>query len=471
MRAPLFSTIAFVLLIAACGGNGDDGVGDDDGGATPIDGEPCVGLTCFQTDCPGGGTTSISGTVFMPNGTLPLYNVTVYVPAGPVGALAPGAQCDRCGTTLSGGALVQASTDTMGNFLLTDMPSTERMPAGSTIPLVIQVGKWRRQLELPVVGECIDTAIPSTETRLPRNQSEGDIPLMALTTGGADSLECLFRKIGIADTEFTTAGGAGRVHLYAGGYAPAGAGTLGTNKFDAANGAGGFAAATSLWGTAAEAPADITARLDDYDVVVLSCEGYDPTDAAGTDKVASSLAAMKAYADLGGRVFASHWHNYWLSDAAPDPWGAPILNFNFDGTNPPDPITATINTGFEKGMALSDWLAFVDTASTPGSIVLNEARGTLTSVDETKADKWIYLTSQESVQYTSFTTPLEAEPEDRCGRAVFSDIHVSTGDTSAPALAFPSQSCTTDVTTLTAQEKVLAFMLFDIASCVGPVVE
>ncbi len=442
----------------------------DDGGTPIIDGEPCVGLSCFQVDCPGGGTTSISGTVYMPNGTLPLYGATVYVPAGTVGPLADGAQCDRCGTVLSGGSLVQTDTDTHGNFLLTDMPAT------TNVPLVIQVGKWRRQITIPTVGECVDTTLASTETRLPRNQSEGDIPLMALTTGGADSLECLLRKIGLDDTEFGTTGSNTRVHLFAGGNSASanGTATLGSNKFDAATGGANFATATSLWGDAAQAEADIVARLDNYDVVLLSCEGYDNSDGI-TDKPANVVSAMKSYADLGGRVFASHWHNYWLSDAAPDPWGAPTLNFDFTGTNPPDPTTAAINTGFDKGADLADWLAFVDPTGTAGRIDLAESRNTLPTVDETKVDRWIYLDNlgggDTSVQYASFTTPLEVEPVDRCGRAVFSDIHVSSGDTSAPNLAFPSQSCTTSVTDLTPQEKVLAFMIFDIASCVGPVVE
>ncbi len=453
-----------VLGAAACGpGSGDDGMVVIDADTTPIDAE-CIGLSCFQVDCPGGGTTSVSGTIYAPNGTLPLYNVTVYVPAGPVGDLAPGAQCDRCGTTLSGGSLVSTTTDTEGNFLLTDVPTTERMPAGGTVPLVVQVGKWRRQLELPVVGECVDTAVAPTETRLPKNHTEGDIPLMALTTGGADSLECLLRKIGLEDSEFATAGDTtgARVHLYAG--------TGGTPAFDSST-AGGvpFANAQDLWGYDTETVADITAGLDDYDVVFLSCEAGHHLET----KPAVALEAMKAYADLGGRVFASHWHHAWLR-FGPAPW--PDVVDTYVDLADLGSVTATVDTSFTRGADLADWLTNVGASTTTGQIDLVDAQHTLNFIDPAyDAEQWIHVPTNAngmpSLQYMSMTTPIEAEPQDRCGRAVVSDIHVSTGDDSTTALLFPSGGCVTPVTDLTAQEKVLAFMIFDIASCVGPPVE
>src|SRR5437763_17213338 len=53
------------------GGNGGNGGGGNGG---------CVGLQCQQQQCMNGGTTTLTGKVFAPEGTLPLYNATVYVP-------------------------------------------------------------------------------------------------------------------------------------------------------------------------------------------------------------------------------------------------------------------------------------------------------------------------------------------------------------------------------------------------------
>src|SRR4029079_6577948 len=97
--------------------------------------------------------------------------------------------------------------------------------------------KWRRQITVPTVTACVDNPIASADqTRLPRTQSEGHIPKIAVPTAAAAALECLLRRIGIADTEFTTDGGNGRVHLYAGGG--------GTNSFSAG---GNFEPPTPLW--------------------------------------------------------------------------------------------------------------------------------------------------------------------------------------------------------------------------------
>ena len=104
-------------------------------------------------------------------------------------------------------------------------------------------------------------------------------------SGGADSLECLLRKIGLDDSEFTTrGGGAGRVHLFHG--------SGGTPRFAASLGGGDFASAGDLWGT--------LDAVDDYDVVFLSCEagqfpGTKPEDAR------EAMANVRTYASAAQR--------------------------------------------------------------------------------------------------------------------------------------------------------------------------
>ena len=425
-----------------CGGSGTPGVcgrvGSGGGGG------PCTGLECQRPVCSGTARTTISGRVFDPAGKVPLYNVIVYINNSPLTPFSDGASCDKCVDTLPGNPVSTALTDTNGRFVL------ENVPAGNNIPLVITVGKWRRQVVIPTVMPCVDNAVANSVTRLPRNKSEGEIPLMALTTGGADPLECLLRKVGISDSEFTRGDGNGRVHLYTG--------IGGTSRFASSLGRRQLHRTPPTCGTPSPPCAS-------YDVVLLACEGGQNTGSKST----AARQAMMDYTALGGRVFASHWHNVWL-EKGPAPWPT-TATWNFDD-DLVSPITAKIDRTFPKGAALAEWLLNVGGSTVLGDVQIRAAQHTVDGNNASLTQRWIYANNVRDVdndnvplatQYFTFNTPITAPEENQCGRVVYSDIHVSNGD--SVNTSFPN-GCTT--TNLSPQEKILEFMLFDIASCIRP---
>jgi hypothetical protein len=435
---------------------------------------PCVGLCLQQSACPSQPTTTITGTVTAPGHTAgspfgapdPIFGAVVYIPNGAAGpptygvtGFPPGVSCDTCSSLVSGAPLISTTSAVDGTFTLTNAP------CGTQIPLVIQLGRWRRQITIPSVACCATTALTAAQTHLPRNRVgepgdvHSDIPHMAFSTGQVDTLHCVLRKIGIDDSEFTNPSGPGRVHLF---------------KDNGAQIDGSTPAASTLYGAASV--------LDKYDMALFECVGtQDPKSAADQKRVID-------FANAGGRVFATHFSYVWLTDSdgtdtsntGPAPFSqtaAWLVNQGVDDslvaqvdqTAQGDPATQA------RRVAFASWLQLVGASTTLGQIPVNIVRHDFDSVsalpataDHTPAQRWLFSSDPAftaPLQYT-FDTPAAYAPSpapiSRCGRVLYSDFHVS--DAVATDATFPSE-CTAGP--MTPQEKTLEFLLFDLASCLG----
>lgn len=73
------------------------------------------------------------------------------------------------------------------------------------------------------------------------------------------------------------------------------------------------------------------------------------------------------------------------------------------------------------------------------------------------SQRWIY--SSTDTQTYSFDTPVGVDADKQCGRVVYSSFHVASG----AGVSFPSEC---NAQPLTPQEKVLEFLLFDLAACI-----
>jgi hypothetical protein len=449
-----FVPLATVGVVIACGDHQasfsaaeDAGSRVDDAGPPPghfgdSTRGPCTGLQCRQVDCASQGEpdTTVSGIVYDPAGSHPLFNVIVYVPNDAVKPLEPGAVCDQCGAIASGSPVVSALTGPDGRFVL------HNVPAGDAIPLVLQLGKWRRQAVIAHVSACADTSIIDRGTmRLPASRSEGDMPQIAIATGGCDPFECLLRKIGIADSEFTNDGGDGRVHVYQG---------VGGSGLPA-----GTTPAATLWASSS---------LGKYDMIINACECAEQAQ----EKPQSSIDNLVAYANAGGRLFNTHYHYYWIdptkvsSPVARNPaWQSTAVFIpEQSGTTS---ITGFVDATFPKGDAFAHWLLDVGASTNLDRFPIEQARYNVTAVRPPSL-RWISdpdigdtETMSPALLHYTFNTPVGAPPDQQCGKVLFSDFHVVSPVMSAPA--FPTEC---DASSMTPQELALEFMLFDLSACI-----
>jgi len=503
----------FLWLAGGCGSNKDSGIGDstddaspvsagDDGAATASSsggGQSFGGsssgftmsdsgnapncpkgspLSCYvNTKCTNGAQTTVTGKVFDPAGKNPIFNVVVFVPNDPatLPAITPGTNsCSACDTSV-GDYVTATLTDHNGAFTL------KGVPTGNNVPIVLQIGKWRRILTIPSVADCKTTAAPSSgagQLRLPRNKQEGDMPQMALLTGGLDDLGCFLTKVGIDAKEYSAPGAGGRLDIYQG---LGGRSLLGGpgNAPGLSTGTAGNCTNTScpLWAS--------TKSFEAYDIVFLACEGdtFDPDEnpdgggpgqpfggGGGANVTKAGKQAMHDWLNEGGKVFATHFHYTWFKNGPPDFQSiATWLGYSIgSGTC----TNCTIDTSLPSGKNFQAWLQGVG-ALTGGGITLNGVADSVSTVNTATTTRWIYGSSGQNTgatdtKYLSFETPIggisvdagEMPAKKYCGKAVFTDLHAG----GAPSGDIPGACKAAD---LTAQEKALEFLIFNLAACVS----
>src|SRR5690606_35760399 len=90
----------------------------------------CTGLACqvVEDACPETSLTTITGVVYDPAGSLPLYNAFVYVPNAPLDPIPEGASCVQCDADLSGSPVATALSGVDGSFTLEGVPSGQNIP-------------------------------------------------------------------------------------------------------------------------------------------------------------------------------------------------------------------------------------------------------------------------------------------------------------------------------------------------------
>jgi hypothetical protein len=414
--------------------------------------------------------------VLRTKGIADLPEITTGIPEG-------GTSCDRCEDQKLGPMLVGTVTDATGAFNLSGY-----LPVGEEFTLVVKAGRFRRAINytIPAENACKTTALPVTlpdnPTRLPRSMDDGlavNIPRIAVSTGEVDAMECVLEKMGIAHTEFANPdNAAARVHLYRGG-----------SDVDEPSGASidtSTPHASELYGDAA--------RLTSYDIVLSDCEGGS-YDQRGTERDADGANVMQ-YVNRGGRLFASHLSFTWLDGngaAAYDPAdpaatglaAAATWNGSADGNS--NTGTGVVAVGRPSASPriqnFADWMNHEMVAPAPAysfNIIdpRSQAQTLGPSSEEFVFNSDVTLEQMGSPvtqpddrsQQFSFNTPYGATEDAICGRVAYSGFHVAAnpGDmTQSPfaAAIFPAHCVAGG--DLTAQEKVLLYMLFDLAACVG----
>ena len=219
-------------------------------------------------------------------------------------------------------------------------------------------------ITLPEVADCATTILPLSgpdQIRFPRSQKEGDMPQMAILTGGADDLGCFLTRVGVDPSEYSAPHAGGRVDVYQGlgtdGSVGGPGGGLSAYGPGLSGGVAGDCTTTScpLWSS--------MSSLEPYDVVLLGCEGAaydqpanggDAGDAVVANVTPAAKQAMHDWLGLGGRLFAAHDQSAWFQNGPLDFQETAMWRTPSSGAAACP--SCTVDDSFQAGQILQGWL-------------------------------------------------------------------------------------------------------------------
>lgn len=421
------------------GGNGSGGNGSGNGGGGGGGGNngPTFGSMCNGT------ATTVSGVVMAPNGVDPMSDAMVYVPLS-VGQFPAGVSCDLCTTPVDALAVhTQSSTD--GHFTL-DLSS---LPPSGQIQFAIDKGRFRR-ISTFSVQPCKDNPIAAPHTVLPGKSGAGDdIPKIAVSTGSQDALDLVLNAMGLDAT-------------------------TGYDCFENRSSTSGTATSTcekrlAAQGASAPQLTDLLkneAQLSQYNILFISCAFGKYATISAADQ-ATIVANLQTWVGKGGRLFATDRSYDYVAQAFPNyvtfvngdaTVGA--ANVGVGSVQMPATYSGRVNDPTMAG-----WLTAIGALSsgqntvsltgylTQWSAVQSVPMATVDEVDATNAQISVNKTTMTGTypQTVKFDYA-PAGSTQACGRGIFSSYHTTSSSS----------------TTLTAQERILEYLMFEAGSCVGP---
>ena len=443
-----------VLAVAAATTSCKNGEPGSDAGSNP-DLRGCVGAACTPNPdgCAAGTPTTIVGNVFAPNGVDPVPRVSVWVPSGALPAPKTGLSCDLCAAGSPPGAATATLTRTDGFFSLSGVA------AGDSVTVVAELGRFRRVTHMKVVA-CKQNVVPGDSPahglRLPGKDLElgpdDRAPHIAVATGDFDQIECVLKRMGFS-------------------------------QFDLYNDRNAGTALPATVGEFAALLADAV-KLATYQILVVNCTNAQFEDAMALPATRKNL---EAYVAGGGRLYATDWA-YDVINQVPE--FAPYICFVSGGVNGPSPMASCPTTSGTPKAAhstanydssaqitddgLRDWLLQIPNTLVNMVVPIRYNFVVVNQLGDMLHPGKVYAKglAEDPLALPMFSKgvrPLTMTFDYKgCGRVHYSTYNTEPSDV-VPDTAMARYPSCGGRTNFNAQERILEYLIFEVAQCIGQV--